>query len=41
MIREMRDDMGLEPDVVCYTTLIDGYYKKGNLVKCWDLFEEY
>ena len=40
LIREMREDLGMEPDVVCYTTLIDGYYKKGNLGKCWDLYEE-
>lgn len=39
LIREMRED-GLEPDVVCYTTLIDGYYKKGNIPKCWELYED-
>ena len=40
LIREMRRDMGMEPDVVCYTTLIDGYFKKGNIKKCWELFEQ-
>ena len=32
--------MGMEPDVVCYTTLIDGYNKKGNLEKVWQIYKE-
>lgn len=32
--------MGMEPDVVCYTALIHGYNKVGNIDKCWELFEE-
>ena len=27
LIRDMRENMGMIPDVVCYTTLIDGYAK--------------
>ena len=36
----MREDMGLEPDVVCYTTLIDGYRKVNDLDKVWELYQE-
>ena len=36
----MREDMGLQPDVVCYTALIDGYFKKGNTERCWEIYEE-
>ena len=35
LVKEMREEMGMEPDVVCYTTLIDGYNKKGNIDKVW------
>jgi pentatricopeptide repeat protein len=38
LLNEMRDQMGMEPDVVCHMTLIDGYNKKGNLEKCWDIY---
>lgn len=40
LIKEMREEMGLEPDAVCYTTLIDGQFKKGNIERCWEIFEE-
>ena len=33
-------EKGLQPDVVTYTTLIDGYKRVGNLDKCWEIFEE-
>ena len=33
-------EAGIEPDVVTYTTLIDGYKRVNNLDKCWDLFRE-
>ena len=36
----MRDNMGMEPDVVCHMTLIDGYYKKDNIDKCWEIYHE-
>jgi pentatricopeptide repeat protein len=32
---------GIDPDVVCYTTLIDAYNRINNISKCWELFEEY
>ena len=40
LMRDMRDNMGLIPDVVCYTTLIDGYAKAENFARCWEIFEE-
>ena len=40
LLKEMRDDMGMQPDVVCYTTLIDGYRKVNQIERCWELFEE-
>jgi pentatricopeptide repeat protein len=40
LLLEMRDEMGMQPDVVCYTTVIDGYRKNNNLDKCWELYEE-
>jgi len=45
----MREEMGLEPDVVCYTTVIHAYARKGNLDKCalgnglekmWELYRQ-
>ena len=30
-MRDMRENMGLVPDVVCYTTLIEGYAKENDL----------
>jgi pentatricopeptide repeat protein len=36
----MREEMGMKPDVVTYTALIDGYNKVNNLDKCWELYEE-
>lgn len=40
LIRDMRENMGLVPDVVCYTTLIDGYAKQDNLDRCWEIYHE-
>lgn len=40
LIKEMREEMGLEPDVVCYTTLIHGYRGKRNYDKVWELYDE-
>jgi pentatricopeptide repeat protein len=40
LLTEMRDEMGMEPDVVCHMTLIDGYYKKGEIDKCWSIYHE-
>ena len=36
----MRENMGLIPDVVCYTTLIDGYAKAENFERCWEIYQE-
>jgi pentatricopeptide repeat protein len=36
----MREDMGMKPDVVTYTALIDGYKRVGDYEKCWELFYE-
>jgi pentatricopeptide repeat protein len=33
-------EMGLKPDVVTYTTLIDSYKRTGNIEKCWEIFLE-
>lgn len=38
-LNEMRDQKGLKPDVVSYTTLIQGYRAENNLDKCWELYE--
>lgn len=38
VLREM-DELGLEPDVVCYTSLIHAYEKTRNHVKCWEIYE--
>jgi len=40
LINEMREEMGLQPDVVCYTALIDGYFKKNKIDRCWELYDE-
>ena len=40
LLRDMRENMGLIPDVVCYTTLIDGYAKAENFEKCWEIYEK-
>ena len=32
---------GLQPDVVCYTTVIDAYKRVRNYAKCWDLYEHF
>jgi len=40
LMRDMRDEMGMEPDVVCYTTLIDGYRKNNQLDRCWELYNQ-
>ena len=37
---EMRDKLGVQPDTVCYTTLIQGYKQLNEIDKCWELFEE-
>ena len=39
LLRDMRENMGLIPDVVCYTTLIDGYAKAENFEKCWKIYD--
>ena len=36
----MRENMGLIPDVVCYTTLIDGYAKVENFERCWEIYNQ-
>jgi len=33
------DELGLEPDVVCYTSVILAYSKLKKYDKCWELFE--
>lgn len=33
-------DSGIKPDTIAFTTLINSYYKTGNLEKCWDLFTD-
>ena len=40
LLRDMRDNMGLVPDVVCYTTLIDGYAKQEDFARCWESYYE-
>lgn len=40
LIEEMRDKMGMQPDVVCYTTLIHGYARINKLEKCWELYQQ-
>lgn len=40
MIEEMREKMGMQPDVVCYTTLIHGYARINKLEKCWELYQQ-
>ena len=40
LMREMREQMGLIPDVVCYTTLIDGYAKAEQFERCWEIYQE-
>ena len=40
LMTEMREKMGMAPDVVCHMTLIDGYNKKGNLDKCWEIYHQ-
>ena len=40
LMRDMRNNMGLVPDVVCYTTLIDGYAKKEDFGRCWEIYQE-
>ena len=37
VLREMLAD-GIQPDVVTYTTLIDGYNRIGDTDKCWEIF---
>ena len=39
VLREMKD-AGLKPDIITYTTLIDGSHRVNNLDKCWDLFRD-
>jgi len=36
----MREKLGVQPDTVSYTTLIQGYKQLNDLDKCWELFEE-
>ena len=40
LIEEMREKLGMQPDVVCYTTLIHGYARANKLDKCWELYKE-
>ena len=40
LLRDMRENMGFEPDVVCYSTLIDGYAKLDNFERCWEIYHE-
>ncbi len=40
LLRDMRENMGLIPDVVCYTTLIDGYAKIENFERCWEIYNQ-
>ena len=40
LITEMREKLGMQPDVVCYTTLIHGYARLNNLDKCWELYQQ-
>lgn len=40
LLREMREKQGMTPDVVCYTTLIDGYAKIDNFARCWEIYAE-
>ena len=39
VIREMKE-MGLEPDVVCFTNLVVAYNKVWNYEKCWEIYED-
>jgi len=39
LMKEMRDE-GMEPDVICYTTLIQAYRRAKRYDKCWDLYHE-
>lgn len=40
LLRDMRNNMGMIPDVVCYTTLIDGYAKVEDFARCWEIYTE-
>ena len=40
LLRDMRDKMGMVPDVVCYTMLIDGYAKQEDFARCWEIYNE-
>lgn len=40
VLKEMVKE-GLQPDVVCYTTVIDAYKRERNYLKCWDLYENF
>jgi pentatricopeptide repeat protein len=39
IFKEMKDE-GLEPDIVCYTTLIHAFNLAKNYDKCWQLYTE-
>ena len=39
-IKDMKDVMGVLPDVVSYTTLIQGYKNANNLERCWEIFDQ-
>ena len=39
VLREMAN-MGIQADMVTYTTLIDAYKRAGQIEKCWEIFEE-
>lgn len=39
LMREMREE-GINPDIVCYTTLIHAYKRAKLYNKCWELYDE-
>lgn len=39
-IKEMREKLGVLPDKVSYTTLIQGYREANNLERCWEIYYE-
>jgi pentatricopeptide repeat protein len=34
----MREVLGVQPDVVSYTTLIQGHRDVNNLERCWEIY---
>lgn len=38
ILREMKEE-GLQPDIVCYTTVINAFKNAKDLKKCWELFD--